>query len=322
MRRNNKISGGIVLSGVLVLSLLFSGCIKKIALKKVAGALTADGGTVFSGDDDPQLVADALPFALKTYESLLQSLPDDPKLLFATGKAFCMYAYAFVHVPADTISDTRITEKIEHLLRAKKLYLRSKKYLLKAIELQHPGFNTLINADKTDSALMRISLQDSALLYWAGAAWMGAFTADKFDMTLAVDMPKPVAFMNRLLALNEAYGNGSVHDFFISYYGGMPQSMGGSEKKAREHFKRSVELSKGESTAPYLALATSVCISKQYVQEFKDLLAQVCAVDADKNVPNRLAATINQKKARWLLDHIDNYFLPEEETGNIQENNE
>ena len=92
---------------ILFLSLISSGCLKKIALKKVSGALTAEGGTVFTGDDDPQLIADVLPFALKTYESLLEELPDDVNLLLTTGKAFCMYAYAFVQAPADTISPAR-----------------------------------------------------------------------------------------------------------------------------------------------------------------------------------------------------------------------
>ena len=96
---------------IAALILVSTGCIKKIALKKVAGALTAEGSTVFTGDNDPQLIADALPFALKTYESLLEGLPDDVNLLLATGKAFCMYAYAFIHVPADTISDIRSNEK-------------------------------------------------------------------------------------------------------------------------------------------------------------------------------------------------------------------
>lgn len=295
----------------ILLFLIFSasGCIKKIALKKVAGALTAEGGTVFTGDDDPQLIADALPFALKTYESLLQSLPEDVPLLLATGKAFCMYAYAFVQVPADTISDTRIDEKTEQMLRAKRMYLRAKGYLLRALEVRHPGMTALLEANETDSALAMTTMQDTALLYWTGASWMGAFTADKFDMKIALDMPKAVAFMNHLLALHESYGNGSVHDFFISYYGSMPASMGGSEKKSREHFTRSLELSGGTAAGPYVSLATSVCVSKQDVNEFRELINKALAIDPDAYIENRLANIIAQRRARWYLKHIDSYFL-------------
>lgn len=298
-----------IITLILSISLLSSGCIKKIALKKVAGALTAEGGTVFTGDDDPQLIADALPFALKTYESLLEALPEDVDLLLATGKAFCMYAYAFVHVPADTISDTRIDEKTEHYLRAKKLYLRSHRYLLRALEVRHPNTTALLEANKTDSALSLTTIADTSLIYWTGVSLMGAFTADKFDMKLALNMPKAVAFMNHLLKMHETYGNGSVHDFFISYYGSMPASMGGSEKKSREHFARSLELSKGKSAGTYVSLATSVCVSKQNIQEFKELLNKALSIDVDQHISNRLANTISQRKAQWLLDHIDNFFL-------------
>jgi predicted anti-sigma-YlaC factor YlaD len=307
---------------LLVLSLLAAGCIKKIALRKVAGALTAEGSTVFTGDDDPQLIADALPFALKMHESLLEGLPDDVNLLLATGKAFCMYAYAFIHVPADTISDIRINEKAEHLIRAKNMYLRAKGYLFRALEIRHPGFTASIEANKTDSALAMTTIADSALLYWTGASWMGAFTTDKFDMKLALDMPKAVAFMNRLLQMHESYGNGSVHDFFISYYGSMPKSMGGNEEKAREHFARSIELSQGRSAVPYVSLATSVCVNEQNHKEFVELLTKALAIDVNQYPGNRLANIISQRKAQWLMKHIDDYFLWEEEEEDTLEDTE
>ncbi len=302
-----------LISLMSALCLLSTGCIKKIALKKVAGALTAEGSTVFTGDDDPQLIADALPFALKTYESLLESLPEDVNLLYATGKAFCMYAYAFIHVPADTISDIRIDEKTEHRLRAKRMYLRAKRYLLRGLEVKHPGITAFLEANKTDSALAMTTIEDTALIYWIGASWMGAFTADKFDMKLALDMPKAVSFMNHLLDMHESYGTGAVHDFFISYYGSMPKSMGGSEEKARKHFTRSLELSQGASAGPYVSLAASVCVGKQDHKEFTDLLTKALAIDADQYPANRLANIISQRKAQWLIKHIDNYFLWDEE---------
>ncbi len=309
-----------VISIIISVCIFSTGCLKKIALKKVAGALTAEGGTVFTGDDDPQLIADALPFTLKTYESLLEALPEDDNLLLATGKAFCMYGYAFVQIPADTISDTRIDEKNAHYLRAKKLHLRGYNYLCRALEVRHPGFIALLDSDKTDSALSLTTVEDTTLIYWTGAALMCAFTADKFDMKIAVNMPKAVALMNRLLEMNDTYGNGSVHDFFISYYGSMPASMGGSEEKSREHFARSIDLSKGQSVGPYVALATSVCVAKQNIKEFKGLLNKALAIDVDKNLSNRLANIISQHKAEWLLDHMDNFFLIEDENDSEYDN--
>ena len=52
------------------------GCsLKTMAVKTVANTLS-DTGDVFTRDDDPELVRDATPFALKLYESLLESVPN------------------------------------------------------------------------------------------------------------------------------------------------------------------------------------------------------------------------------------------------------
>jgi len=61
------------LGALFILGLLLSGCsIKKMAMNMVGNALTGDGGTVFLSDNDPELVGDALPFAIKMYESLTE----------------------------------------------------------------------------------------------------------------------------------------------------------------------------------------------------------------------------------------------------------
>ncbi|MDR2134259.1 MAG: TRAP transporter TatT component family protein, partial [Treponema sp.] len=65
----------------LCLSVLFcflvSACsINKLMMNTVADALTGEGSSgVFTGDSDPELVGDALPFAIKMYESLLAANP-------------------------------------------------------------------------------------------------------------------------------------------------------------------------------------------------------------------------------------------------------
>src|SRR6516225_4268939 len=83
---------------------VFAGCgtIKKSAINNVAGTL-ASGGSVFSRDDDPELVREALPFALKLYESLLESVPKNEDLLVATCAAFTQYSFAFVETDADVL---------------------------------------------------------------------------------------------------------------------------------------------------------------------------------------------------------------------------
>jgi hypothetical protein len=62
---------------------LLGGCsVKKMAMNQIGDALSG-GGTVFSSDEDPELVKDALPFSLKLMESVLAETPKHQGLLTA-----------------------------------------------------------------------------------------------------------------------------------------------------------------------------------------------------------------------------------------------
>jgi hypothetical protein len=61
------------------------------------------GPDVFGTDDDPQLIREAIPFGLKTMESLLQTLPEHRGLLLGLCQGFTRYGVAFVQADADEI---------------------------------------------------------------------------------------------------------------------------------------------------------------------------------------------------------------------------
>jgi predicted anti-sigma-YlaC factor YlaD len=303
----------IFLSAGFIAAAQLSCFLTKTTANMVAGSLSREtSGEVFSGDDDPQLVGDALPFTIKLYESLIASSPNNPKLLLSTGRALCMYAYAYVQMPAEQLSYNELAEKDEMLDRSKHLYLRARYDILKAIELRHRHFSEAFDSNDYATAFKDMTVKDTSYLYWAGAAWMAAFTADKADVTLAVDIPKAVALIKKVLDFKDSFGEGSAHEFFISYYGAMPAAMGGNEEKARQHFALAVKYSRGLKLSPYIALATTVSVKKQDLGEFKSLLETALKIDVNKNTANRLVNILNQQKARWLLEHSDNFFLSAE----------
>ncbi|MCL2601015.1 MAG: TRAP transporter TatT component family protein, partial [Treponema sp.] len=120
----------------------------------VANALTGDGAsTVFTGDDDPELVGAALPFAIKMYEALLYTTPRHQGLMLTTGSLFVMYANAFVHGPADRLPFYEWEAREQGLERAKRLYLRGHRILLEALEQRHRGFSA---AAENEDDLRRI----------------------------------------------------------------------------------------------------------------------------------------------------------------------
>jgi predicted anti-sigma-YlaC factor YlaD len=282
----------------------------------VANALSSTTlGTVFTGDDDPELVGDALPFALKLYESLIDNVKDNPRLYLATGSAFIMYANAWVQTPADMLPDAEFDKKGQMTERARRLYLRGRDYIIQGIEVNHSGFAASLYNSSIDDILKGMGKEDVPYLYWCGAGWLAAYATDPFNVDLGVGVKKAAAMMETGLRLDESFGDGSIHEFFILYYGSLPQSMGGSEEKARHHFQRAVELSKGRTASPYVALASTVSVSNQNAEEFTSLLNKALAVDVSQRSGNRLANIIAQRKARWLLEHKDDRILTEIKNG-------
>jgi len=307
-----KIKKNLIL--ILTSVLLMSFCsIKKIALNQVANALTSSGNSsVFSGDNDPEFVGDALPFAIKMYESLMVTIPKHRGLQLYTGSLYIMYANAFLQTPANMMPEEEYMKQ-EHLLqRAKNLYLRGRDIILNSINSKYTGFLKLLYDKNYKEALSPIKKEDAELLYWGAVGWLGAFAIDPLDMKLGLTVPGAKAMIKKVLELDENYDNGAIHDFYILYYGSMPDYMGGDFKKARYHFKKAIEASKGEKTSPYLSLATTVCVQEQNRKEFRRLLNKAIKIDPNIDKNNRLANILNQRKAKWLMEHEDDFFLEQE----------
>ena len=222
-----------------VLIFLPSCSIKKLAMNQVANALTAQtSSTVFSGDNDPELVGDALPFAIKLYESLMAGTPGHIGLRLRTGSLYIMYANAFLQTPALMLSESEFKLQEFNYQRAKNLYLRGRDIILEALERKYPGFKQQLQNKKYAQALSATGKKDVPLLYWAGAGWLGAYAINPFDMDLGMTMPAAAALMDRVLGLEANYANGAIHEFYVLYYGSLPDYMGGSLQKARDHFEK------------------------------------------------------------------------------------
>jgi len=191
-------------------------------------------------------------------------------------------------------------------MRAKKLYLRGFDYGMRGIEVDFPEFRNQLKKDP-DAILAKVTRKHVPLLYWTASAWAAAFAIDKADSGLSVDQPLMEKMMRRALALDEEWGMGSIHDFLISWEAGHA-STGGSYEKARQHFERAVALSKGLRAAPYLSFAEGVSVGTQNKKEFQEILNAALKVDVNKAPDQRLSNVIMQRRATWLLAHIDELF--------------
>ena len=302
----------VILASVLLLE---SGCgtLRRAALGDIAGIFSGPSGSnVFVEDDDPELIRDALPFVLKTYEARLASDPKDRDLLLATADGFVKYANAFVHAEADRSEEVDF-RRAQHLRRrATKLYLRGRNYALAGLAMNRQDFQKRLRQDP-QQVLQGLSEKDVPLLFWAAAGWAGAISTDTNNMSLVAELPVVEAMMRRALQLDEDFDHGAIHEFFITYDGGRSEAMGGSTQRALEHFDRVVNLTRGKKALPYVSLASSVAVRKQDYKMFKELLHKALAIDLDAVPEWRLVNTLAQEKARWLLDHSPELFLDFEE---------
>lgn len=304
-----KVASPFLLFALPLLLISLASC-SSLAIRAVSGVLAGGGeGSVFTTDDDTELVRDALPFALKTYEALLEADPRNDALALATARAFAGYAFAFVQIPADQLPMDQVDQQVAMHARARKLFLRARDYALRGLEIRRQGFAAALEQKGPVAAVKLTRPEDIDYLYWAGASWLGAFSAEPFNFSLIVTLPQAIALLQQVEAWNDSYDRGAAHEIFISFYASAPPDLGGSEEKARAEFARAVALSRGLSAGPYVALASSLSIKNQNEGEFRDLLDKALAVDVNAAPSQRLVNVINQQKARWMLDHADRFFL-------------
>ena len=296
---------------IIWMGLLFlcGGCsLREMAINQV-GDILAETGATFTSDEDPELVANALPFGLKFMESVLAEQPEHIGLLLATSEGFTQYAYAFVYLEAVKMRSADYYRARELELRSKKLFLRARDYGMRGLEAKFPGFGPFFKADPR-AAVRQVDTGGVGLLYWTAASWASAVNVDMTDAFLLADLPKIDVLVDRVLELDENFENGAIHSLLISYEMVRLAKEGNPEDRAYDHFKKAVALSGGFDAAPYISYATSVCVPTERREEFIQVLNTALGIDP-KGIPElTLSNVLMQEYGQWLLDHVDDYFLP------------
>lgn len=302
-----RFTGPIRWVSLATLMVMLAGCsIQKMAVNALGDSL-ASSGDVFTSDEDPELVRDAMPFTMKTIEMLLAENPENRQLLLTACSLFTGYANFFVQVEAEQLEEVDYRESERQYRRALGLYLRGRDYCFRSLELQWPGIVDRLATDP-EAAVEVLEEPDVSLVFLTGAAWGGAIAIGMDRPDLVADVPAVRALMDRALVLDESFDHGAIHGALITL-NSLPESLGGSPDQARHHFKRAVELSDGLSVGPYVSLAESVVVAEQDWQEFRDLLETALAIDPSQAPSIRLLNAIGQQRAQWLLERIDLFFI-------------
>lgn len=273
-------------------------------MSSLAGALSGGGGT-YASDEDPELVREALPFALKTYESVLEETPRHRQLLTATAKGFAVYAYGYLARDAELQEDESLARSLATRRRARRMLIRSRDYALRALEVRHPGIAAALRAGD-GQRLVELDPIDQPAAFWSGAAWGGAIAILKDDADLLGDLPIVEALLRRSIELDDTFEMGYADELMVALEAGLA---GGSVERAREHFARAVELSRGRSASVYVTFAENIAVKEQDYATFQDMLSRALAVDVEGEKSLRVANLLAQERARWLMGRAELLFI-------------
>jgi predicted anti-sigma-YlaC factor YlaD len=291
---------------VLFSIILLSGCsVKRYAINQLGNAL-AGTGTTFSADEDPELIRAAVPFSLKMVESLLAESPRHEGLLLAAARGFTEYGYAFVQEDADELQDTDKVASTALRARAAKLYLRARNYGLRGLEVKHAGFTERLKANPKE-AVKELKKSEAPMIYWTAISWGAALSASH-DFAMLPEVPRFEALIDRVIELDEAFDEGTVHTFLITYEMARLNAKPDRAARAKEHFDRAMALGGGHQAGPLVAYAENVLVAQKNKAEFQSMLREALRIDVNKSPENRELNLTEQRRARWLLSRTDKLF--------------
>ena len=292
-------------------ALLASGCsIKKYAINQV-GDVLASGGSVFESDSDLELVGDALPFSLEA--------PGEPDRRVTEASGAPPRRVARVH---------RLQLRVRPLRRRSACGRRSGRgskaprtrprplstrprlrsprtgpALSTTWRNAHPGsreggqpHRAKPQEGRPSAALLDRRLPRSRHI-------RGRRTTPRFWLAFR----KSKRSSSRALELDESWDEGTLHEFAITLAGakGGELDLG----SLREHYDRALALSNGKRASLFLVYAETISVPAQQAREFRELLNRALAVDLDAHPELRFANGLARRRARWLLDRIDELFL-------------
>jgi predicted anti-sigma-YlaC factor YlaD len=264
----------------------------------------------------PEFVGSLLPGVIRSGEAKLKKHPNDQKLILETGSYYVMDANAFVQVPASMLPADKYAEREAAYKQARTMYLRGADILEGGLEKRHPGIMAEARAasDNYTEAFESLTKEDVPYIYWLTAAVFSAFSLDPLDLSVSMKAGAVSNLIKYAYVLDPDFNGGVLDEFFILYYAALPQSMGGDLGLAKIYYDRALQKTRGLSASPYVSWAEAVCVPAQNFADFKKNLNEALSIEADKHPSNKLLNTLAQRKARYLLDNADIYFIDTDDT--------
>lgn len=273
---------------ILVLVLVHTCGCARLAIR-AASPIIPGFTDVFFEECDLELAEKAIPSQLKLLEGLLQTDPNNRKLLTALCMGFTGYAMVFVEE--------------ENPERASNLYIRARNYGLKALGLE------MTDPKALPQQLKKFGQKDMAPLFWTTLSW-NAWIQLNLDKPAALGQSVMAqACLNRLLALQPDYYYGTPYILEGTILAVKPEMLGGDVHKARRCFEKALRANQGKFLLTQYYYARYYAVRVQDRDLFEKLVQEVEKTPTDTL---KKACLINQaikQKMRRLSERTDEFFF-------------
>ncbi len=297
---------------LLLLVLLFeTGCsLGPRVAARLAGGYLAAGATVFQEEPDPIFAEAAIPANYKLLEVLLARAPRDRKLNTLAAEYLATYAQAFLEPRIEMLRYEDPAASEQARVRASLFYQRGRAHGLRALERKHRFVKSLDGTlEELREGLETLGDRDLPALFWTAFCWGSYMNLHVADPLALADSGVVVEMMTRVLELNEAYYYGGAHLFFGAMLSQLPAEAGGDPEGSRRHFERAIELSHGRFLMARVFFARYYATRVQDRALWNEELERVLTADLDEWPEERLANTLAQTRARFYLEHEEDYFV-------------
>jgi len=275
------------LFAIVLLMLLTTGCMK-LALNATS-SLIPNLTRAFFEECDLKLAEQSLPAELKLMEGLLKNAPKNKQILTALCMGFTGYAMLFVEE--------------EDPERASKLYLRARRYGLKAMGMENPNHQVIL---ARLSAMDRDQIEP---LFWVTMSWNGWINLNLDKPAALGDLTAAQECLKRVMEINPEYFYGSPYIINGSMLAAMPKILGGDAAKAKEFFTKALAASNGKFFLAQYYYAKYYAVRVQDKELFLNLIDEVEKAPADQLKEACLINSAIKKKMRSLKEMADELFF-------------
>jgi len=284
---------------VILLSFLFAtGCSSSTRTRMMVdsmGPLMEKMNLAINKHTDVEMVKAAMPAGLLQLDGLIEASPDNAKILVKAAEGYNGYSFVFIEGKDNE--------------RAKKLYLRSLGYSLRALK-QKQEFSDAFDGriDEFKASLDVFDREDVPALFWASAAWLSWIGLNVDEPEIFLAMPKIKAMLDRSIELDETYKYGMAHAVLGIYYAARPKAFGGHPELAKAELDRALELSNRKMLVFLYMYAKYYTYQVQDRELFESTLNEIISAPDDLFPEMGFINTAAKIKAKKLLSDIDNIF--------------